>query len=108
MESPGQWTSPAPVCRHLYIWSVPRPRKRAAGGVEGRITSPLAPPAGLWHELAEKMPIVTIGDSLDGAATAGEVLFDNRAGVTLALEHLASLGHRRIAVLTPTQPSTPD
>jgi LacI family transcriptional regulator len=42
------------------------------------------------------------------ARTAGEVLFDNRAGVTLALEHLAELGHRRIAVLTPSRASTPD
>jgi LacI family transcriptional regulator len=27
---------------------------------------------------------------------------------TIALEHLHELGHRRIGVLTPTQPSTPD
>jgi len=33
---------------------------------------------------------------------------NNRAGVTLALEHLHKLGHRRVGVLTPTQPSTPD
>jgi len=76
--------------------------------VDGLIVSPLDPSAGLWGELAEKMPIVTIGDSLRDAPTAGEVLFDNRAGVTLALEHLRDLGHRRVAVLTPTQPSTPD
>jgi LacI family transcriptional regulator len=36
------------------------------------------------------------------------VLFDNRAGVTLALEHLHRLGHRRLAVLTTTDASTPD
>jgi LacI family transcriptional regulator len=36
------------------------------------------------------------------------VLFDNRAGVKLALEHLHKLGHRRVAVLTSTQASTPD
>jgi LacI family transcriptional regulator len=45
---------------------------------------------------------------LPGGQAAGEVVFDNRAGVTLALEHLHKLGHRRIGVLTPTQPSTPD
>jgi LacI family transcriptional regulator len=54
------------------------------------------------------VPIVSIGDSLAAAQTAGEVLFDNRAGVTLALEHLAGLGHRSIAVLTPSRASTPD
>jgi LacI family transcriptional regulator len=38
----------------------------------------------------------------------GQVLFDNRAGVGMVLEHLHGLGHRRIAVLTPSRPSTPD
>src|SRR5262249_56778994 len=61
-----------------------------------------------WAELAESLPIVSIGDALHGAQAAGEVVFDNRAGVTLALEHLYKLGHRRIGVLTPTWPSTPD
>jgi len=51
---------------------------------------------------------VSIGDALHGGCAAGEVVFDNRTGVTLALEHLHKLGHRRIGVLTPTQPSTPD
>ena len=36
------------------------------------------------------------------------MLFDNRAGVGMVLEHLHALGHRRIAVLTPSRPSTPD
>ena len=58
--------------------------------------------------MAESLPIVSIGDALPGAQAAGEVVFDNRTGVTLALEHLHKLGHRRIGVLTPTQPSTPD
>ena len=53
------------------------------------------------------LPIVTVGDALAGP-TVGEVLFDNRAGVSLVLEHLHGLGHRRIAVLTPSRPSTPD
>jgi LacI family transcriptional regulator len=76
--------------------------------VDGLIVSPVDPSAAGWAALAAATPIVTIGDSLIGAATAGEVLFDNRAGVTLALEHLKGLGHRRVAVLTPTRPSTPD
>jgi LacI family transcriptional regulator len=76
--------------------------------VDGLIVSPLDPSAELWGELAESLPVVSIGDSLAGGHSAGEVLFDNRAGVTLALEHLHGLGHRRIAVLTPTRPSTPD
>ena len=36
------------------------------------------------------------------------MLFDNRRGVSLVLEHLHALGHRRVAVLTPSRPSTPD
>jgi len=76
--------------------------------VDGLIVSPLDPSAQLWAELSESLPVVAIGDSLAGAHGAGEVLFDNRGGVTLALEHLATCGHRRVAVLTPTQPSTPD
>ena len=50
---------------------------------------------------------MTVGDALAGP-TVGEVLFDNRAGVGMVLEHLHRLGHRRIAVLTPSRPSTPD
>jgi len=76
--------------------------------VDGLIVQPLDPSASVWAELAEHLPVVAIGDSLRGAQTAGEVVFDNRRGVTLALEHLHGLGHRRIAVLTPTRESTPD
>ncbi|MER7502897.1 LacI family DNA-binding transcriptional regulator [Nonomuraea pusilla] len=74
--------------------------------VDGLIVQPLDPAAPFWAELCESLPVVAIGDSLPG--TAGEVVFDNRSGVTLALEHLRHLGHRRVAVLTPTRPSTPD
>jgi len=76
--------------------------------VDGLIVSPVDPSADGWAALAETVPIVSIGDSLAAAQTAGEVLFDNRAGVTMALEHLAGLGHRSIAVLTPSRASTPD
>lgn len=74
--------------------------------VDGMIVQPVDPAAEFWPELCESLPVVSIGDSLAG--TAGEVVFDNRRGVTLALEHLKRLGHTRIAVLTPTRASTPD
>jgi DNA-binding LacI/PurR family transcriptional regulator len=54
------------------------------------------------------LPVVSIGDGLRGGHAHGEVVFDNRRGVTLALEHLHGLGHRHVAVLTPTRASTPD
>ena len=76
--------------------------------VDGLILHPLHPSDERWQELAESLPIVSIGDSLAGGRSAGEVLFDNRSGVTLALEHLHNLGHRHVGVLTPTQASTPD
>src|SRR5690242_8765226 len=76
--------------------------------VDGIVVHPLDPSDERWSELAESLPIVSIGDSLNGGRSAGEVLFDNRSGVTLALEHLHGLGHRQIGVLTPTQASTPD
>jgi LacI family transcriptional regulator len=76
--------------------------------VDGLIVQPLDPSDERWSPLAGSLPIVSIGDALAGGRAAGEVVFDNRAGVTLALEHLHKLGHRRIGVLTPTRPSTPD
>ncbi|MGH2761602.1 MAG: LacI family DNA-binding transcriptional regulator [Thermoleophilaceae bacterium] len=75
--------------------------------VDGLVVSPLDPSDGSWEEIGEVLPIVTVGDALAGP-TVGEVLFDNRAGVGLVLEHLHGLGHRRIAVLTPSRPTTPD
>jgi DNA-binding LacI/PurR family transcriptional regulator len=76
--------------------------------VDGLIVQPVDPSAAVWAELGDSLPIVSIGDSLPGAHAYGEVVFDNRAGVTLALEHLYDLGHRHIAVLTPTGARTPD
>jgi LacI family transcriptional regulator len=75
--------------------------------VDGLVISPLDPSDASWSDLGDVLPVVTVGDALPGP-TVGEVLFDNRAGVTLVLEHLSGLGHRRIAVLTPRRPSTPD
>ncbi|MFD1536498.1 LacI family DNA-binding transcriptional regulator [Nonomuraea guangzhouensis] len=74
--------------------------------VDGMIVQPVDPAAPFWADLCESLPVVAIGDSLAG--TAGEVVFDNRRGVSLALEHLHAMGHRRITVLTPTLTSTPD
>lgn len=76
--------------------------------VDGLIVQPVDPAAAVWAELGDSLPMVSVGDSLRGGHAYGEVVFDNRAGVTLALEHLYQLGHRHIAVLTPTRPSTPD
>ncbi|MGK5553004.1 LacI family DNA-binding transcriptional regulator [Actinomadura kijaniata] len=76
--------------------------------VDGLIVQPLDPSAALWSELAETVPVVSIGDALHGGRSHGEVVFDNRRGVTLALEHLRERGHDRIAVFTPTRDSTPD
>lgn len=69
--------------------------------VDGLVLSPVDPSDPFWVELAASLALVSIGDELPGASTAGEVLFDNHAGVRCALEHLRSLGHRRIAVLRP-------
>ena len=69
--------------------------------VDGLIVQPLDPSDERWSQLAESLPIVSIGDALHGGQAAGEVVFDNRSGVTLALEHLHKLGHRRIGVLIP-------
>ncbi|MEV0586202.1 LacI family DNA-binding transcriptional regulator [Nonomuraea sp. NPDC050310] len=74
--------------------------------VDAMIVHPIDPAAEFWAELCESVPVVAIGDSLPG--TAGEVVFDNRRGVTLVLEHLLALGQRRIVLLTPTMASTPD
>ncbi|NEB80157.1 LacI family transcriptional regulator, partial [Streptomyces sp. SID14478] len=76
--------------------------------VDALIVSPVNPAAAGWKAIAEELPVVAIGDSLQKARTAGQVIFDNRAGIDAVLEYLHALGHRRITVLTPTRPSTPD
>jgi LacI family transcriptional regulator len=51
---------------------------------------------------------VTIAGRLPGAELAGEVAFDQTAGVGEVLRHLAALGHRRIAVLSWAVTTSPD
>ena len=48
--------------------------------VDGLIVHPLDPSDERWALLAESLPIVSIGDALDGGRAAGEVVFDNRVG----------------------------
>ncbi len=76
--------------------------------VDGLIVSPLDPSHRYWSELSSTIPVVTVGDALAGATTAGELIYENRTGVSEVLRHLRGLGHRRITVLTPSRPSTPD
>src|SRR5918998_1205885 len=83
-------------------------RQLADHRVDGLIVSPLDPSHQFWSELSRMLPVVSVGDALAGAATAGELIYENRRGVSDMLEHLHALGHRRIAVLTPSRPSTPD
>jgi LacI family transcriptional regulator len=68
--------------------------------VDGIIVSPIGPPSGDWADIAERVPVVTIGDALPGVPTAGEVVFDNDRGVEDTLRHLSDLGHERVAVLS--------
>jgi DNA-binding LacI/PurR family transcriptional regulator len=76
--------------------------------VDGLIVSPVDPLDPFWAELTKSLAVVSIGEALTGAEPAGEVLFDNRTGVSRALEHLHELGHRRIAVICPTGSPTND
>ncbi|MEW9533498.1 LacI family DNA-binding transcriptional regulator [Microbispora sp. NPDC049125] len=76
--------------------------------VDALIVQPVDPAALFWGDLAEGLPIVAIGDALSGGRGAAEVVFDNRSGVTMALQYLRDRGHRHVAVLTPTRSSTPD
>ncbi|WP_380161481.1 LacI family DNA-binding transcriptional regulator [Kineococcus sp. R86509] len=79
----------------------------AAQRVDGVLVSPVDPSADYWSLLPPSTAVVSIGDALTGRPASGAVLFDNRVGVTTAMEHLRALGHRRIALLTPSLPSTP-
>jgi len=76
--------------------------------VDGLIVSSVDPSDDFWTDLSSSLAVVSIGDALEGAGAAGEVLFDNRTGVRCALEHLHALGHRRFAVLRPPGSPTTD
>ena len=77
-----------------HHWNSDRIKKRldefTARGAEGFIL--INTPA----ERTNHLPIVTIGPSGDDP-TFTSILVDNRHGVHLSLEHLASLGHKKVA-----------
>ena len=81
-------------------------RQLADQMVDALVVSPLDPSNPAWAAIGETLPVVSVGDALAGP-TVGDVIFDNRAGVFMVLEHLHALGHRRVAVLTPSRPETP-
>jgi LacI family transcriptional regulator len=76
--------------------------------VDALIALPVDPRAAHWATIAQRLPLVSIGDGLPGVATAAEVVFDNAGSVTDALTRLAAAGHRQITVLTSVASSTPD
>jgi LacI family transcriptional regulator len=76
--------------------------------VDALIVLPVDPQGGYWTEIADVTVLISIGDSLPGAGAAAEVVFDNAAGVTDALQRIATAGHTRVAVLSPIAASTPD
>ena len=75
---------------------------------DGFLVAPLDPFAPHWERLAAQVPVVSLGDRLSLAPSSGAVVFDNDLGFAMVFEHLAGLGHRRIAVVLPQRPSTPD
>ncbi|AZI58602.1 LacI family transcriptional regulator [Nakamurella antarctica] len=76
--------------------------------VDALIVMPVNPRGAHWPTIAQRTVLVSIGDSLPRTGTAAEVVFDNAAGVTDAMNRLAAAGHKRITVLTPSAVSTPD
>ncbi|WP_432543177.1 LacI family DNA-binding transcriptional regulator [Kineococcus sp. SYSU DK002] len=79
----------------------------AAQRVDGALVSPVDPSADYWRLLAPSTAVVSLGDALTGRPGSGAVLFDNRFGIASVLDHLYGLGHRRVALLTPSLPTTP-
>jgi LacI family transcriptional regulator len=59
------------------------------------LVAPVSPPDRLAH-IADLVPTVVVGRHTN-AATHDAVTDDDRAGAALVVEHLADLGHRRIA-----------
>ncbi len=82
-------------------------RALAAQRIDAIVTLPVDPSAAYWAEVPSDVRVVSIGDALTERPDAGCVLFDNDSGVGAALAHLADLGHRSVAVIAPSLPTTP-
>jgi LacI family transcriptional regulator len=66
--------------------------------VDGLIALPVAPDSPGWAEIVAQAPVVAVGAPLP--APAGAIRFETREGGELVLDHLHSLGHERIVVLS--------
>lgn len=75
--------------------------------VDGVLVQPVDPSAQYWRLFDAGTAVVSIGDALTTRSGSGEVAFDNRRAVRAALGHLAELGHREVALLSPSLPTTP-
>lgn len=75
---------------------------------DGLLVTALDPFSPRWRAVCEQVPTVAIGDRLAEAPSAGSVVCDNPLGIERVLGHLDALGHRRVAVLLPQRPTTPD
>jgi LacI family transcriptional regulator len=67
------------------------------------VVIPIDPAAKAWAKIAQQAPVIAIGDALPAAKAKSEVVFDNEAGVSIALHRLAEAGHRTVAVLSPSR-----
>lgn len=72
------------------------------------VVMPLDPAAKEWAQIARSVPVVAVGDGLPSAESVCEIVYDNATGVSDGLRRLVDAGHRRIGVLAPGRPSTPD
>lgn len=76
--------------------------RMAAQRVAGLAIAPVGPSDGVarWYDLCPDLPAVVLNAVRPATGDTSRVGPDNIAAVRLAIEHLASLGHRRIAFLT--------
>ena len=74
----------------------------AAGQFDGLAIAPVGSSDALelWQRLRRGTPTVVLNADADGHDGVTRVAPDNIAAVSLAVEHLASLGHRHVAFLT--------